>query len=145
MTESAGDSVRQGLYTAWDSLNTAQGAHFVRIRPLTPTVTLGFDDLMHPRYMGELYAALPGVLSAYKYGAAGDWPNVYPLQRPGGRTYLFRAAGGDCPAGCTINEYWYYRFSWGKPEFVGYWDPSLDPTPDWWTEAKANREHFPQW
>lgn len=145
MTQSAADSVRQGLYTAWDHLNQEQGATVKRVWTSSPTVHLRFDDLIHPRYMGELYTNLPGVISAGGNRLCCDWPNLYPLQRGFGRTYLFRDASGDCLAGCITNRYWYFRFNAGKTEFVGFWDPSLDPEPSWWPEAKENKDDLLHW
>jgi len=75
----------------------------------------------------------------------GGWPNIYPLQREAGRTYLFRDAGGDCPAGCTTYGYWYFRFLAGQQEFVGYWNPRTEPEPGWWAEAKENQDHLSDW
>jgi hypothetical protein len=38
----------------------------------------------------------------------GDGSYVYAFAGPGGFALAFRRGGGDCPAGCTENEYWYF-------------------------------------
>jgi hypothetical protein len=145
LTAGAWDSVRNGTYTAWDSLNAAEGGSLYRVGQTDTRVTLRFDDMVNPRYMASRYLGIPGVVEAYRDGLLGDWPNVYPLQRDAGRTYLFRDAGGDCLLGCTTYGYWYFRAYRGSPEFVGHWVPRAEPEPPWWEEAEENREFFYDW
>jgi hypothetical protein len=38
----------------------------------------------------------------------GDGSYVYAFIGPHGFALAFRRGGGDCPAGCTENEYWYF-------------------------------------
>jgi hypothetical protein len=145
MTEGAADSVRQDTYTAWNRLNETEGARLQRINSYNSRAYLQFDDWIHPRLMAQRYIGLPGVIQVSAAGLCCDWPNLYPLQRDGGRTYLFRKASGDCPAGCIENEYWYFRATRHGIEFVGGWNPRFEPTPAWWDEAKENRDFFPRW
>jgi len=53
-------------------------------------------------------------------------------------TYLFRDAWGDCPSGCTSDRYWYFECSGGGCEFIGTWEPDVEPAvPLWWARARA--------
>jgi hypothetical protein len=38
----------------------------------------------------------------------GDGSYVYAFAGASGFALVFRRGGGDCPAGCTENEYWYF-------------------------------------
>jgi len=143
MTAGAADSVRQGTYTSWNDLNEAEGATLQSVSISNPRATLKFDDWIHPRLMAEKYAGLPGVVWAAPSRIAGDWSNLYPFQHEFGRSYLFRKGDGDCFLGCINNEYWYFRHK--GIEYVGHWDPSEEPEPEWWAEAKLNKDYFFWW
>jgi hypothetical protein len=42
----------------------------------------------------------------------GDGSFIYAFRRAdGGFAVVFKRGGGDCPAGCTINDYWYFETS----------------------------------
>ena len=145
MTEGAADSVRQGIYAAWNDLNEAEGATLQSVSISNPRATLKFDDWIHPRLMAEKYAGLPGVVWTAPSGIIGDWPNLYPFQHEFGRSYLFRKADGDCFLGCINNEFWYFRHASSGIEYVGHWNPEKDPEPGWWAEAKLNKDYFFWW
>ncbi|MEO8903584.1 MAG: hypothetical protein ABI627_18850 [Polyangiaceae bacterium] len=50
----------------------------------------------------ELYASNPDV--------GGDGSYIYAFAEAGGGFALaFKRGGGDCPAGCTVNDYWYFE------------------------------------
>jgi hypothetical protein len=38
----------------------------------------------------------------------GDGSFIYAFAHDGGFALVFKRGGGDCPAGCTENEYWYF-------------------------------------
>ncbi len=38
----------------------------------------------------------------------GDGSFIYAFAQPPGFALAFKRGGGDCPAGCTENEYWYF-------------------------------------
>jgi hypothetical protein len=41
---------------------------------------------------------------------AGDGSFVYAFRRPdGGFAVVLKRGGGDCPSGCTVNDYWYFE------------------------------------
>lgn len=62
-------------------------------------------------------------------GAIGDGSFVYPFALPdGGFAIVFKRGGGDCPAGCTENEYWYFRTDAAcVPSSVGHYHPTFGP------------------
>ncbi|MGB8657026.1 MAG: hypothetical protein WCE90_04485 [Candidatus Zixiibacteriota bacterium] len=135
-----------GEYHAWDTLN--QRYEVTRIDSLAALhwiglVLLRFRGRLHPYRLAEAYAVLPGVRAASPDGRIGDWPNVYAGQGDGGMTYLFRNGWGDCPSGCISSEYWYFAFAGNQPTFVGHWLPEQEhQVPEWWEEAKQNKEHY---
>ncbi|MEO7035937.1 MAG: hypothetical protein ABI548_18535 [Polyangiaceae bacterium] len=50
----------------------------------------------------ELYKSNPAVV--------GDGSYIYAFAEAGGGFALaFKRGGGDCPAGCTVNDYWYFE------------------------------------
>lgn len=49
--------------------------------------------------------------------------------------YLFRQGRGDCPAGCTENDFWYFKVTGNQVTYLGHWR-RLAPLPDWWDEAQ---------
>lgn len=72
------------------------------------SVTLGqIIDGIHAEHpeladISTLYAPNPQ--------GGGDGSFIYAFQRPDGAFALvFKRGGGDCPAGCTENDYWYFE------------------------------------
>jgi hypothetical protein len=50
----------------------------------------------------ELYMSNPDL--------AGDGSYIYAFaEADGGFALVFKRGGGDCPAGCTVNDYWYFE------------------------------------
>ena len=133
--------VAEGEYHAWDQLNTQYQIWRIDTTNFYNHARLHFKGRLHPQRLAELYGVLPGVIYAEPIRFDGDFPNVYARQTSHGMTYLFCYAEGDCEAGCIYNEYWYFTFEGDRPVFVGHWIPSpnMQP-PDWWEEAKLNRE-----
>ena len=71
-------------------------------------VTLGQTiDRIHAAHselsdIETLYAADPE--------RVGDGSFIYAFQKPdGGFALVFKRGGGDCPSGCTENDYWYFE------------------------------------
>jgi len=137
--------IRQGEYHAWDELNEQYGIESIDTSMIFVMgfVRLNFTGRLHPRRLQELYAVLPGIWSVSPNGIIGDGSNVYARETTSGMTYLFRNGWGDCPSGCIENEFWYFSCEGPQSEFVGYW-PAYEgvPPPDWWEEARLNREHY---
>ncbi|MGB7062909.1 MAG: hypothetical protein WBF13_11230 [Candidatus Zixiibacteriota bacterium] len=140
--ESAAQLIADGEYHAWEELNEYYHVTEIKIGG-SGLVSLVFDGRLNPCCLAEEYEALPGVIYVEPNFGDGDGPNVYAREATDGLTYLFRNAWGDCPSGCTSNEYWYFIFEENEPVLVGYWRQHQgDPQPEWWEEARLNREHY---
>ncbi len=127
--------VATGQYRAWDELNREFRMVEAR-RVISRWYTLRFDGRYHPRRLSERYAELPGVTSAYADYWAGDFSTIYPLERNGSMTYAFRWGGGDCPAGCTEQAYWYFVMEGSTPRYVRCSDTPC------WAQIQENRDRF---
>lgn len=104
---------------------------------------LRFDDLsFHPWRAAEEYRLVEGVTNAEVFPVAGDFSTIYPLMTSGGMRYLFRWGGGDCPAGCTIEAFWYFTASDGELTFHGYAGPVDHGAGDWWEDARECRDAY---
>jgi hypothetical protein len=138
------DKVAQGLYTDWDALNAALGLESIDTRLIQfGTALLGFGGILHPCRLVDLYRDLPGVNRVSSNVIDGDAPNIFPFETDSGRTYVFREAWGDCPAGCINQEYWYFVRSDTGMSLVGKYDPQKDVTPpSWWSEADLNLQFY---
>lgn len=141
--------VKNGEYHAWDELNTQYHVVEINITSLRAinVAILNFENRLHPRRLAELYAYLPGVRYAEHSSILGGSYNIYPRQTPRGITYLFRDGWGDCWSGCIYNEYWYFVVEGSSGVFlIGHWAPHLNPEePEWWSDAKENKEQFSSW
>jgi len=136
------DSIVTHAPNPLDSLNT--GMHAVSMDPFHPPwSSLGWETIIrfagrkHPQRLAEMYRAVPGVNLAGVDGPIGDYSNVYPQHIPDGMAYLFRHGMGDCPAGCEISDFFYFRRVGGVTAFVGSFRTYVDPYPAWWPEASA--------
>jgi len=139
--ESAAQLIADGQYHAWDQLNEYYHVTEIKIGG-HGCVWLVFDGRLNPYRLAEQYEVLPGVLYAEPNFRDGDGPNVYARQTDLGFSYLFRYARGDCPVECTYNEYWYFVCEDDGPVFIGHWVFRHEPEPEWWQEARLNREHY---
>ncbi len=139
--EATASKVTAGEYTAWDGLNEELSLISFNILELTGMAILIFEGLLHPRCLCGLYDDLPGVEYAAPNFYMGDFSNVYARIAGGGITYLFYHGAGDCPSGCTEEDYWYFVFEQGQPELVGTREDG-QPEPGWWKEAQKNIDNF---
>jgi len=144
LTADAVDSVREGRYHEWDSLNklfrtTSIDTLFDDGFFHYNWATLRFDVRLNPIVLGSLYAKLDGVESTGIWGwTMPDHGNFYPRITDDGVTFLLREAWGDCYVGCIYSHYWYFKVKDSGAEYVGDYlaDHSSDP-PDWWEEASV--------
>lgn len=142
LDDSTAQKIIRDEYDAWDTLNEQYqvveiDTHFI---PGFSHATLYFEEILNPRRLSELYEELPGVKYAEPnyYMHSYDPPNVYPKTEGDGITYLFR--DGLLPGSI---EYWYFGWTDGQPVFIGHWATYENPTePDWWSEARQNREQY---
>jgi hypothetical protein len=142
LTDEATIEVRNGTYTDMDSLNAAlrlaqMDTISFGFRPERIYFHLYFEGRLHPQRVREMYDLIPSILyTSYGYLCL-DSSQFYPWLIDGGVSYLFRRAWGDCPAGCTDEEFWYFRVRMPAVEYVGHWHPRSEPEPGWWAEARA--------
>jgi hypothetical protein len=131
------DTVLAGEYEDWTELNDRYLPYDVKTVDRLRKVYLYFDGLLDYRTLAGRYAALPHVTSAECVEPAGDSANIYARRTDTGIDYLFRAAWGACPSGCTNNEFYYFVCENDDAIFVGYWNPgeSAGP-PEWWPAAR---------
>ena len=142
--------IRSGIYDAWDSLNAyyrsfqidtsdwSYGNSFIFY------VTISFEGRLNTYRLCDLYEKLPGVIWASAGGYVGDWPCTYPwIDSTVNLTFLVRNAWGDCPAGCIMSHYYYFKMKSGDIDYIGDWEFSypLSP-PEWWDEAKVAFETY---
>jgi len=144
LTEEAIQQIRAGEYHNLDYLNSALRLTSMDTTLLRagPIVLLIFEGRLHPKRLAELYEPVPSVIYAGPNQRGGDRSNVYPWIIGGGLSYLFREAWGDCPSGCIYSCYWYFEVTSSGIEYVGAWDPALEPEPDWWERAKRGMYHY---
>lgn len=134
------DRIHNGEPNAIDELNAiyhATAMDSLRITSHYVVAVIEFEGRLHPGLLAAIYDDADGVVYAQPNGYVGDRSNVYPWEHGGRMTYLFRRGAGDCPAGCTENEFWYFRRGSAGTEFVGHFLMGADPLPEWWDEAKT--------
>ena len=128
-----------------DSLNTQfRATHMDTFRLNVGYYTVVyFKGRLHPQRLAEIYAQYDDVTYADCDTWIGDWSNVYPWQRGDTLTYLFRYGMGDCPVGCSPNQFWYFRRIHDETEYLGVYDTRDGvPHPEWWNEATVAYEEF---
>jgi hypothetical protein len=140
VTTALRDAVLAHAPNPLDSLNA--GYHAAGMSPFSFrqsqygwSTTVFFAGRQHPVRLSQVYDAAPGVNLAFAQHWRGDASNVYPWHIPGGMSYLFHNAFGDCPAGCIENHFYYFRRVGDTTEFVGWFRIYWDPYPTWWPEA----------
>jgi hypothetical protein len=73
---------------------------------------------------------LADIVRIYAPTGMFDGSFIYALATSGGFRLVFVRGGGDCPAGCTTHEYWYFQTDAScTPLEVGHYHPD-DPTTD---------------
>lgn len=146
--------VATGNYHMWDDLNSKFDLKEINLSSIDyGQAFLEFNNKsIHPRYIAEQYQALLGIDYAEVVSIVGDCSNIYlyiPGYDEGGmsigaltdmtRYYLYRKGGGDCPSGCTINDYWLFSVDANGIKYMGYYNPDESPDePDWWGIAQKS-------
>ncbi len=150
MSDSAVIAIRAGDYKVWDSLNnfynctsldtvsSSWGPFYVYIK---------YEGRLNTYLIADMYEKMPGVIWASAGGAPGDWSCTYPwIDSTGNLTFLVRNAWGDCPSGCAVSHYYYFKMQSGDIEYIGDWGPTYPPPqispPDWWEEAKVAADAY---
>jgi hypothetical protein len=144
LDEASRTEVASGTYNSWDTLNELYGATF---RYHTGSlmargfVEIRSTEILHSGRLAAEYRTLPGVRYSHPNNLVGDGSNIYPGLEGSRARYLFRKGGGDCPSGCTENEYWYFIMDDEKVAYVGSWNDQT-PLPSWWPEARELIEQY---
>jgi hypothetical protein len=130
------EQVNRGRYSAWDELNARWGATHISLEQGPKVIIVDFYGRYDLLKIAALYEELPGVETASCRLQIGDYPNIYVRETENGMLYLFRDAWGDCPSGCTHEEFYYFVCENDDAIYVGRWNPEERSTPpDWWAEA----------
>lgn len=141
--ESTADQVRNHHYTGWNSLKCyLQPDTILKYPSRLGWALLGFEELLNPKPLSEIYSSLPGVIysepNGIGFAGGGGFP-IYPGYLNGEMTYLF-VLDTYIP-----QNYFYFKYIDQEAVFIGHWDRSNQPQPDWWDEAKMNIENFHTW
>jgi hypothetical protein len=124
-------------YHEWDALNAE--FDLVLLAPARRGgAVLRFAGVFNPCLAADLYAELPGVVSAHAlFDTEWDGPEIFVgYDDWAGYTYLFKFANGGCESGCRDVEFFYFRFSDANPVLVGRWKPKEMGPPAWLREAE---------
>lgn len=113
---------------------------------VTDTTTKGCGGKTLGDFIAAAYALMPALSDITKlYDPATtmfDGSFIYAFALPaGGFAIAFKRGGGDCPAGCTENEWWYFQTDASCVlKQVGHYHPTygsgcvnMDGTPMWAT------------
>ncbi len=147
MSDFAVMAIRAGDYVAWDSLNNYY--NYSNIDTVADPwgyfyVYIKYEGRLNTSKIANMYEKFPGVLWASAGGYIGDRPHSYPwVDSAGNLSFLIRNAWGDCPAGCIMSHYYYFKMQEGEIEYIGNWEATYPFTPPgWWDEAKVAADAF---
>jgi hypothetical protein len=134
-------AVQGGTYTAWDTLNSSYGVTNIDSSFLAPSkvVVLTFAVPYNMPLLAPEYAKLPNVLYAEPNGIVGDGSDVCLSIDGDSHFFIFDAASGDCPAGCTQHTYWGFVVTPNSEiTKLGTWDDStVSVEPAWLSDPPA--------
>lgn len=96
-------------YAEFDSLNEQLGlSEIVQVFPTSKIVTLYFNKYLNVPAAAAAYATLEGVEFAEPDAYVGDGSDIDAAQSAGRWYVVVRRAWGDCPAGCTNEELYFF-------------------------------------
>jgi hypothetical protein len=137
-TEQTFRSIEADDYRDWDCLNDFYGLQSVIPEPDplgTPQVLVTLKGRYNMPLVAELYARLPGITNASDNPSVGDGSKICAARDGASYSYVLDRAGGDCPAGCTTHQAYYFVSNGpGQVELRDTWDDSAgkQPAPAWW-------------
>jgi hypothetical protein len=104
------EQMQAGNYRSWDCLNDTYGAslpfEFIRIGNADNVfVIVKLKGIYAVDLLAAEYGRLLGITSAEGGVIGGDGPTICVTPGDTAWHYVFDAAGGDCPAGCTEHAY----------------------------------------
>lgn len=123
------DSVLNGQFTAWDSLNIAYGLDSVIVGVYHPSLAwavLDFGEELNPVLLAQEYEQLPGVTFAMPNRYIGDGPMLLGWTDGEARVYFFRQAWENCLAGCLYSEYDIFRSEASEIEYLGHFGSTVN-------------------
>lgn len=133
-----GMQMQAGTYHAWDCLNDAYGAampfDFLRVGNADDEfVSFKLKGIYATDRLAMEYARLPGVLTVDGNNLEGDGPTICATTGDATWHYVFDAAGGDCPAGCTTHAYQHFTTEPGGAvtALESWGTESQTPQPAW--------------
>ncbi len=137
-TDSIAQDILDHRYTGWDMLDSTLRPDSI-INPIIgePRFLLKFNKPYHPRRLTEIVRHLPGVVHAtvpYLPSYPGSF-HVYPGMRDGEMTFYFV----ENDAG------YYFKYSAGRPYYLGAIRPWSSELPPWYSEAVSNAVKFMFW
>lgn len=145
----ASEQYRQGNFDSFDSLNSLFKGEIAGVDPdyheRFAVFQIRFAGLLNLDSLASYYGKISGVAeSRCFYARRGDWPNLYPgLGLDGELTFLLRKAGGDCPAGCTENHFWYFQSEGDSVRLIGDFEEITgEDRPVWWGVASISYYRF---
>ena len=132
------DQMQQGSYHAWDCLNATFGAampfEFIRIGSSTNVfVAIKLKGIYAMERIAGEYRGLPGITGVDASSIGGDGPTICVTTSATTWHYVFDAASGDCPAGCTAHSYTHLTTeSDGKLALIEAWSTEQGiAAPNW--------------
>lgn len=127
-------------YHKWDCLNQAYGAvDQGALGSIQGTVLAFGGKRLNGELLAKEYASLSGIASADPNTLGGDASDVCLEIKGDTHWFIFDAAGGDCPAGCTTHYYSAFSAAPGLVVTVlGSYDPSTDVTAPKWFDDLAD-------
>lgn len=139
ISQEAADQLRAGTYTDLDDLNdlyhlAEADTSLLRIG----VMVLKFEGRLHPERLISIYDRVPSVRWSEPNGLWVFSSDLYVRPLDTGMAFLFWRGSGDCPSGCTNNQYWYLRLQ-DDIEYVGTYRFGQEPEPPWWEEAALAR------
>jgi len=137
------DSVMEGTYHAWDSLNELYRVTEVS-SVFPPHITVEFEGRLNPIRLVDIYKGLPGAYYVQSGGTVGDRSVMLPVRDKRTMKYFFRNAWGDCPAGCIYSEIFYFTVKDDSVDYVGSLlldHPYPEPT-DWLDTFNVAKEAY---
>lgn len=116
-------------YAEFDSLNEQLGlSEVVQVFPISRIVTLYFNEYLNVPAAATAYATLEGIEFAEPDVYVGDGSDIDASISEGRWYVVVRRAWGDCPAGCTNEELYFFVVNDVEVERVERGAQAMDST-----------------
>lgn len=115
----AGPVTLQTGYAAFDSLNAdLELSVVVDLFPSFHAVTLYFSEYLNVPAAAAAYGMVDGVEYAESNTYVGDGPDTHAVKSHGRWYVVARHAEGDCPAGCIVEELFFFVVDGAAVEMI---------------------------